>query len=39
VVMPDQKTEVIGPTAEAHRRKGWRGMFRSGDRNNQLAHH
>jgi hypothetical protein len=39
VVMPDQKTEVIGPTAEAHRRRGWRGMFRSGDRNNELAHH
>jgi hypothetical protein len=38
VVMPDPKTEVIGATAEARRRKGWRGMFRSGDRNNELAH-
>lgn len=38
VVMPDQKTEVIGPTAEARRRRGWRGMFRSGDRDNELAH-
>lgn len=38
VVMPDQKTEVIGPTAEARRRRGWQGMFRSGDRDNELAH-
>ncbi|MBJ7467127.1 MAG: hypothetical protein JHD38_26055 [Mycolicibacterium sp.] len=39
VVMPDQKTEVIGPTAEAGRKRGWRGMFGRRDRNSELAHH
>ena len=39
VVMPDQKTEVIGPTVEARRRRGWRGMFGGRDRNSELAHH
>lgn len=38
VVMPDQKTEVIGPTVQARRRRGLRGLFRSGDRNSELAH-
>lgn len=38
VVMPDQKTDVIGPTAEARRQRGWRKLFRSGDRSNELAH-
>jgi hypothetical protein len=39
VVMPDQKTEVIGPTAQARRKRGWRGMFGKRDRNSELAHH
>ncbi|WNG84350.1 hypothetical protein C6A86_012265 [Mycobacterium sp. ITM-2016-00316] len=39
VVMPDQKTEVIGPTAEAGRKRGWRGIFGRRDRNSELAHH
>lgn len=36
--MPDQRTEVIGPTAQARGRRNWRTMFRSGDRDNELAH-
>ncbi|MDO0977069.1 hypothetical protein [Mycolicibacterium frederiksbergense] len=39
VVMPDQKTEVIGPTAQARRKRGWRGMFGKRDRNSEMAHH
>jgi hypothetical protein len=35
----DQRTEVIGPTAEAARRRGgWRTMFRGGRRDHHLAH-
>lgn len=38
VAVRDQKTEVIGPTAEARdRRRSWRDMFRGG-RNSHLAH-
>ncbi|WP_395306886.1 hypothetical protein V4U86_15625 [Mycobacterium sp. AMU20-3851] len=38
VAVRDQKTEVIGPTAEARdRRRSWRDMFRGG-RNSNLAH-
>lgn len=36
VVMPDQKTEVIGPTADAQHKRGWRDMFGKRDRNNEL---
>lgn len=39
--MAEQRTEVIGPTAEAAqpRRRNWRDMFRSrGDRGGRLAH-
>lgn len=39
VTMPDQRTEVIGPTAQSRPRRSWRNMFRSGDRSNELAHH
>lgn len=38
VLMKDQKTEVIGPTAEASRRRGWRNVFRGGDRSGTFAH-
>jgi hypothetical protein len=35
--MADQRTEVIGPTAQtAPRRRGWREMFRGGG--GRLAH-
>ncbi|MGV0851578.1 hypothetical protein [Mycolicibacterium phlei] len=36
--MADQRTEVIGPTADARRRGGWRNMFRGGRRDHHLAH-
>ncbi len=38
VAMRDQKTEIIGPTADARgRKRSWRDMFRGG-RNSNLAH-
>jgi hypothetical protein len=37
--MAEQRTEVIGPTAEAQpRRRSWRDMFRRGDHPHRLAH-
>lgn len=40
VVMADQNTEVIGPTADTNpQRRSWRNAFRGGRRDRKLVHH